>query len=104
VHGKAQPAHTVGDGVVHLLEQCGAAVREPFDERELPQRSRPVQRSLGQRRHEVEELAHAARSGRGDVPEVIVEIETRVVDPFGRRYPKGRGDDQLVEAFDGVDG
>ena len=40
-----QPADAVGDGVVDALQQRGTTVGEPFDQRELPERTGAVERS-----------------------------------------------------------
>ncbi len=87
VHGEAQAAHPVGDSVMHLLEQCGAPLGETLHERELPERPRSVEGRLGERGGEIEELAHPSGRRRGDVAEVVVDVECRFVDPLGWSDP-----------------
>ena len=60
-HRKLQATDAVRDRVVHLLEQRGAAVPQPVDERELPERPRPVERLLRERATQVEKRALVAR-------------------------------------------
>ena len=57
---QAQTTDTVGDRVVDLLQQRRASVFESFDECELPQRTRTVERPLGERPAQVEQRAVGA--------------------------------------------
>ena len=84
-----EAADAVGDRVMDLLEQRGAPVVEPLDERELPQRTGPVERLLGERAAEVEQRALAAVARKRDAADVRIEVERRVVGERGGTMRSG---------------
>ncbi len=99
-----QAADAVGDRVVDLLEQRGAAVGEPVDERELPERSGAVERLLGEHAAEVEERAVVGGCRHGDDAHVRVDVEGGVVGKLGRHDAHRCTDDALAQARDRVEG
>ena len=98
-----ESADTVGDRVVDLLQERGPAVAQPLDDRELPQRPGPVERSLRERAAEVEDRAVVARRGNRDDAHVRLQVERRVVGELGRRDAQRRADDALAQTRDAVE-
>jgi hypothetical protein len=77
-HGDLHRAHAVGDGVMDLHDQRGAAVGEVGDRDGLPERSGPVE---ALHRHGLGQVEHGAlvAVACGSHPaEVVVEVEVRV--------------------------
>ena len=97
-------ALTVGDGVVHLLQQRGLAAAQAFDDGELPERPRAVERVERDQRGEVEELAHRARLRQRDAADVLIDLEVGIVDPQRRGEADRRRLDAPSEAGDGCHG
>ncbi len=98
--GEPDPALAVGDGVVHLLQQRRSPSRQAVDQDELPEGTGAVDRVLHELRGQVEELALGAGFGQGQVPDVAVDVEVRVVLPLGRGHAAEGRDDALVQAGD----
>ena len=77
-------ALAVGDGVVQLLDDGALAVLQPVDDVRTAHRGRV--RSKGSAAIRVarsQQLAQRPGAGEGDVADVVVEVELRVVDPRG---------------------
>ena len=87
-----QAADAVGDRVMDLLQHRGAPAGEALDDRELPQRARPVERLLGERAAQVEQRAVVAGRGHRDDAHVRVEIERRIVGELRRHDAQRRAD------------
>ena len=83
-------ALAVGDRVVHLLHERGLAAAQALDDGELPQRPHPVEAVVDEQRGEIEQLAHRTRLGERDPPDVVVDVEVRIVDPRRSRQVDGR--------------
>jgi hypothetical protein len=82
-----QHAHHLGAGgavdraVVDLGVEADAAIREPLDHVDLPERACAVERARVDARDQLGELLIVARGRHRDVSQVEVEIEVRVLDP-----------------------
>ncbi len=79
-----------------LLEQRGTPFAQPFDDRELPERARPVERAFGERAAEVEDRPIVARCGESDDVDVGLQVEGRIVGELRRHDAQRRADDALA--------
>ena len=77
-------AHAVGDRVVHLHRERGTVAFEAFEQRELPQRARTIERSRRDRLQRVEQRRRVARWRQPQAAQVEVEVEGRLDRPAGR--------------------
>lgn len=73
--------HAVDQGVVHLGVDGEPAVLEAFDDVCLPQRAMPVQQAAVPPRGQLEQFAHPARRRQRRAPDVVVDVDVRVVGP-----------------------
>ncbi len=73
--------HPVDRRVVHLAVDRLAAALQPVDEVELPQRAAPVERAGVQPGGLLGELPVVARLGQGELADVVLDVEVRVLDP-----------------------
>ena len=87
---ESHPADAVGDRVVDALQERGAPAFETLDDRELPERTRPVEGWRAERGREVEQLAVGAGRGQRDAAQVVIEVEGGVRTPLGRRDAERR--------------
>ena len=71
----------VGDCVGKLLDQGRRPAAKAIDLYELPQRTGAIERIGSDQGGKVEQLAHRAGFGEGDVPYVEAQIEVAVIDP-----------------------
>ena len=94
----------VGDRVVHLLDQGRLAAAKAVDDHELPQRAGAVERVAGDQAGQVEQLAHRAGLGQGDVADVVAQVEVAVGHPRRRGEVDGRRLHPLAQSLDRVDG
>lgn len=76
--------HAVDHAVVHLGDQRPAVLVDAFDEPVLPQGIIAVQPLRHYSRHQPAEFLLAAGRGQGRLPDVIAEVEVRVVNPYRR--------------------
>jgi hypothetical protein len=60
-----------------------ASAVKPLDDPELPQRSRAIERSLHDSRHELLELIVVPGTRQARMAHVVVEVEVPVVHPYG---------------------
>ena len=74
--------------VVHDDEQPGAAVGQPGDERGRPQRAGPGQRLAELSRGQIEQRPLVARRRAARLPDVLIDIECRIIGPV--RSPASR--------------
>ena len=86
---QVDPAHPVNRGVVHLGHKGKAAGRiaghiiEPLDHGEFPWWAAEIQRAGVNARRLDAELPPIAGFGQGNMAQVILKIEIRVLDPIG---------------------
>jgi hypothetical protein len=78
----------VHGGVMDLGHDGGLPALDPFDEHELPQGLRPLQRSAREVPDEVRELAQAPGRGDGGAAQVVVEVERGILDPVRLGEPE----------------
>ena len=102
--------------MVHLGDEGDLAVLEALDDPHLPQGPVAVELAADDVGREIAQLAHAAGRGEGGPPQVVVDVELRIVDPHGVAEAQrhldeaaledgGQGDavvDQLADAAEGV--
>ena len=96
-------ADAVGERVVHLhCHRRALAVGsfESFEERELPERARPVEARCRDRLQRVEQRALASRRGQPRAPEVEVEVERLLDRPARWSHPERRRDHPLAKSRD----
>ena len=98
-HRHLHGADPVGEGVVHLLDECSPSVGHLLHHDELPQRSRPVESGHGEGRREVEDVAQRPGSGCALEPQVVVEVEVRVDHELRRCEPERRGGHALAKPW-----
>ena len=67
--------------MVELLYDGGLVILKTFDDGELPERSRTIERVGANEAGKVEQLSLAARLGEGKTSDVHINVEVRVVDP-----------------------
>ena len=84
------PAHSVGERVVDLLDERGLSARQTFDQRELPQRPVLVERGHRQQPGHVQHGPQVARRWAHHTAEVVADIEVVVVLPTRRPDAHGR--------------
>jgi len=90
--------NAVGDYVMQAEEHPQLAIVEPRQQPQLPQRTRPVQSRLIQRRRHLEQGCLVARSGNGSGPHVLADVEAAVIDPQGLPQAESRAVEDLAQA------
>ncbi len=98
--GEFDAADSVGDRVVHLLDERGASVRQPLDDGELPERSILVECRHRHQPGDVQHRAEVSRLGSDGASQVVVEVEELVELPAWRSQAKRRFDDSLAKPRD----
>ena len=84
IHAQRQQVggrHSVGQRVVHLVDDGDSPVGQPVDEVHLPQRFTAIQWGAGDFGDRVVELAPPARSGQPQRPDVVFEVHFDVFAP-----------------------
>ena len=93
-------ADAVDEAVVGLGDDREAVLGQTFDEVDLPERARAVQRPGLDAGDELFELLVGARSRQGAAPHVVAHVELLVVHPHRVREATGNGLDLLAVARD----
>ena len=89
---------SVGHGVVNLADECGAPAFDAFDHGELPQGPVLVEGLHAHRAGHDQHVLDAPRRRGADAPEVVGQVEMRVVDPPRITEPERRVHNVLAEA------
>ena len=74
---------------MHLGDEAHPVVGQPFDDPHLPQGFGPVELAPGDITGNIGQFAEAAGFGDGGQPDVVVDVETGVVDPHRVAPPEG---------------
>ena len=100
--GDVDARDTVHQRVVGLADQGKAVSGQALDHPHLPQRLAAVQRLGEQPPGEALELLWAAGGRQRGVPQVVVGLEVRIVDPYRATLPEGHVGQALAVARDQV--
>ena len=90
-------------GVVGLGQHRPSSVGEPLDDVALPQRARAVHVPTDDPRHLLGELVGRPGRRQTEMPNVVVEIEVRVVDPVGMIELHRHGHEAPPHGFEPTD-